>query len=70
MDGIETFLISIGGQITLALLIIWSLAWKGVGLWRAGRNNQLIWFIALLIFNTVGILPILYIFLFQPQKKR
>jgi hypothetical protein len=70
MDGIETFLISIGGQITLALLIIWSLAWKGVGLWRAGRNNQLIWFIALLIFNTVGILPILYIFLFQPQRKR
>jgi hypothetical protein len=50
-------------------LIIWEIVWKGVGLWKAGKNNQLAWFICILIFNTLGILPILYIHLFQKKKK-
>jgi hypothetical protein len=55
--------------IPLIILIIWSLFWKGLALWRAGKNNHLAWFIILLIVNTAGILEILYIFLFQPKKK-
>jgi len=38
-------------------LIIWQLIWKGIALWRAGRNNQLKWFLAILLLNTAGILP-------------
>jgi len=55
--------------IWLIPLMIWELIWKGVGMWKAGRNNQLPWFIAILIVNSVGILPILYIAFFQKKGK-
>ena len=45
--------------IVLALWAIWELAWKGTALWKAGRNNHLGWFIALLLINSIGILPII-----------
>ncbi len=54
----------------LLVLTAWDLAWRGVALWRAGRNAHLVWFICLFIFNTVGILPIIYIFAFSKKKKK
>jgi hypothetical protein len=54
----------------LTALIVWSLAWKGVALWKAARNESKPWFIALLIINTVGILPILYIFIFSKSGNK
>ncbi|MBU2612348.1 MAG: hypothetical protein KKB62_01355 [Nanoarchaeota archaeon] len=53
------------------ILIIWEGVWKGIALWKAGRNNQLAWFVCVLIFNTIGILPIIYLAFFQkkvPEK--
>lgn len=50
-------------------LIIWSMVWKGIGLWKAGRNNQLAWFIVMFIINTAGILPIIYLVFFQRKPK-
>ncbi|MCL5257822.1 MAG: DUF5652 family protein [Patescibacteria group bacterium] len=55
--------------ILVVFLIVWTLAWKGWALWRAGRRNDLIWFIVILILNTIGILEILYIFIFSQRKK-
>ena len=52
----------------LAPLTIWSLFWKGLALWRAGRSNQLYWFIALLVINTAGILEIIYLLAFAKDK--
>ncbi len=49
-------------------LVIWEAIWKGIGLWKAGRNNQLPWFICILIFNTLGILPIVYLKFFQKKS--
>ena len=49
----------------LTVVMIWSLAWKGVALWISAGKKHLIWFILILIFNTLGILEILYIFLFS-----
>jgi hypothetical protein len=54
----------------LLILIIWDMVWRGIALWKAGRNGQLSWFIAILIFNTIGILPILYIAFFQKNQGR
>jgi hypothetical protein len=54
----------------LIVLIAWDVVWRGVALWRAGRNAHLAWFICLFIFNTVGILPIIYIFAFSGKKKK
>ena len=49
----------------VVLLAIWDGVWKLIAMWKSARNNQLAWFICLAIFNTAGILPILYILLFQ-----
>jgi hypothetical protein len=54
----------------LLLLTIWDLVWRGIALWKASRNNSMPWFIALLVLNTVGILPIIYIFFFSKKKKK
>ncbi|MBU3907476.1 MAG: hypothetical protein KKA64_04480 [Nanoarchaeota archaeon] len=49
----------------LVLVITWSAVWKLIALWTAARNNSKIWFIVLAIVNTLGILEILYIFVFS-----
>lgn len=51
------------------LAVIWTLIWKGLALWRAARTNQPIWFIVFLIFNTLGILEILYLYIFSQPKR-
>ena len=50
------------GAPVLALIVLWSLFWKGLALWHSGRRNQPWWFVALLIINSVGILEIIYLF--------
>jgi uncharacterized membrane protein YccC len=42
-------------------LIIWSVFWKGMALWRAARLRHLGWYIALLVINTAGIFEIIYL---------
>lgn len=44
------------------LFLIWSLIWKGIALWQSARKKHLVWFMILLVVNTLGILEILYIF--------
>jgi hypothetical protein len=55
-------------SIAFVLVLAWSLLWKGWALWRAAQKSQKIWFVALLIVNTVGILDILYIFIFSSDE--
>jgi len=52
------------------LLVLWVLPWKGVALWKAARQEQKWWFIPLLVINTVGLLEILYIFVFSKAKQK
>lgn len=42
-------------------LLIWSIFWKGLALWRSARMKHKGWFIALLVINTVGIFEIIYL---------
>lgn len=46
----------------IALGVAWTLAWKGLALWRAAELRQKPWFIAILLVNTLGILEMLYLF--------
>ncbi|MFH1284672.1 MAG: DUF5652 family protein [Candidatus Peregrinibacteria bacterium] len=48
-------------------LVLWEAVWKAIALWKAGRNKQLKWFVVIFIFNTVGILPIVYLKFFQKK---
>ena len=56
--------------ILFSLISIWSLVWTGLALWKSSKKNHLIWFIVLLVFNTLGILEILYIFVFSKLSKK
>jgi len=47
---------------------VWTLIWKGLALWKSARKHHFIWFVILLIVNTLGILEILYIYLFSEMK--
>lgn len=47
---------------------LWDAVWKGFALYRAGYNRSPWWFFFLLILNTVGVLPILYLFVFGKKK--
>jgi hypothetical protein len=54
---------------TLAILIAaWTIPWKGVALWKSARNGHTVWFVVLLLINTLAILEILYIFVFSKKK--
>ena len=49
-------------NVVLLILAIWTIPWKGYALWLAAKRNESIWFIVMLILNTIGILEIFYIF--------
>jgi len=51
------------------ILCIWETAWKAVALWKSGTHKQLAWFIFIFIFNTLGILPIIYLLFFQKKQR-
>jgi hypothetical protein len=55
-------------KVFLILLLAWTLAWKGLALYKAARADQRGWFMALLLLNTVGILEILYLYVFSVTK--
>ena len=50
------------------VLVLWVIPWKGVALWRAAQRKEKIWFIILLVVNTLGILEIIYIFGFSKPR--
>jgi hypothetical protein len=52
----------------LLVVALWVTPWKGVALWKSAGNKQLAWFVCLLIFNTLAILEIIYIFGFSKKK--
>ncbi len=63
------FQLTAAQMIWLIPLIVWSAIWKGIGLWKSGRNNQLAWFVTLFVLNTAGILPIIYLLWFQKKQR-
>lgn len=50
-------------------LVLLDLVLKGFALWKAARKGQTIWFVALLLVNSMGILPLVYILFNQDQKE-
>lgn len=63
------FSLGVTGGILFAVLMIWSLIWKGLALWRAARKCNTVWFVLLLLVNTVGILDIIYYYFVAKDSK-
>lgn len=56
MENIPTWL-----PYVLIPLLLWSLFWRALALWHAARRGNTVWFIVLLLVNTIGILDIIYL---------
>jgi methionyl-tRNA synthetase len=70
MDSYLTLISQELGIATWMIIVIlaWTAVWKILALWKSARNNSPVWFILLILINTVGILEILYIFVFSKMK--
>ena len=53
--------IGTGLWILIGILALWEIVWKGFALWYSARNKHTVWFILILVLNTAGILPIIYL---------
>jgi hypothetical protein len=57
--------------LSLAVLVaLWKVVWKGLGLWQAARAGHKGWFVAILIINTLGILPIIYLVIQRSKQNK
>lgn len=56
--------------ISLLIICLWDLVWRGLALWHSAKNKQKGWFIAVLLLNTLGLLPIIYLLWFKPKEKK
>lgn len=54
--------------IVVSVLALFDTVMKVIAMWRSARNNHLVWFIFITIFNTVGILPIVYLVLHRKKE--
>jgi hypothetical protein len=63
-----TTIISEMGIVKITILAFLVLAVKGWALWDSARAQRKAWFVCLLIFNTLGILPAIYLLFFRRKK--
>ncbi len=59
--------LAFGLGVLFALAVVWSLVWKGLALWKAAKEGNKVWFVVMLVVNTLGILEILYIYVFSKK---
>lgn len=59
-----------GFLMLIIVAMVWDAIWKAIGLWKSGRNKQISWFVCIFIFNTIGILPIIYLLFFQKNREK
>ncbi|MEI7539742.1 MAG: DUF5652 family protein [Candidatus Saccharibacteria bacterium] len=52
----------------IIILALWTFFWKGLAMWHAARKKNGIWFVILMVFNTVGILDIYYLLCVEKIK--
>lgn len=69
------YLATVASQIGISLwflivIIVWEIVWKLIAMWKACKRNHFAWFIILFVVNLVGVLDILYIFVFSKLGKK
>lgn len=61
--GMEQIATQMGINFYLFVMVVaWTIFWKLFGMWKSARNGHIFWFIIIALINTVGIIPIIYIF--------
>ena len=59
-EPLQSFIVK--HPLLFSLILVWTLAWKGVALWKSGRLSHKWWFISIFLINTLGLLEIGYIY--------
>ena len=54
----------------LSILALVDLGLKGWGMWRAAKMNKQGWFIALLLINSLGILPAIFLLITKDEYEK
>lgn len=53
----------------IILLVIWTIVWKIVAMWKAAKNNHLTFFIVVFFLNLAGIPEMIYLgYLYRKEK--
>lgn len=63
--GIDSFLT--GNPVVVFIVLLWTIALKGIASWRAARSGQRNWFIVILVISSLGILELVYLFKFSKK---
>ncbi|MDD2547972.1 MAG: DUF5652 family protein [Candidatus Pacebacteria bacterium] len=63
MMVINGFLIPVKILVLIQILAIFDLIVRGIALWHSAQRKEKKWFVCLFIFNTVGILPLIYLYI-------
>ena len=58
----------IENKVLAILIILWTLVWKGIALWHSAGNKQKVWYILILVLNTMGFLEIIYLILLRRKS--
>ena len=51
----------------MLLLVVWTIYWKFHALWYAAKHDHKLWFVAMLLINSLGILEIAYLYYFSKK---
>jgi methionyl-tRNA synthetase len=70
MEFVPDFLEGPLGVVIIVVASVWSLVWKAVALYKAGKLRHKGWFTALFFINTLGVLEILYVAHFSKTEQR
>ncbi len=70
MNGPEMLGVGLWPLLSIVPLMAWIVVWKGWALWLAARRGETLWFVVLLVFNTVGLLEIFYIFAIAKRSEK
>ena len=51
-------------------LLLVDLTLRGLALWKSSRKGEKYWFVALLVVNSVGILPLIYLLIQKVKESK
>ena len=52
------------------IIAIWEGVWTAIAMWRAAKNNHMLWFIIFFLVNLLAIPEIVYIILTRKKKAK
>lgn len=67
MDQLQTLL---NNQPLFLLILVWSLVWKGLALWRAAKRGDKIWYIVMMVVNLLGLVEIIYLLVTNKKEEK